>query len=272
VSAGFLPAYERIAAAGAAPASWALVLHGIFGRGANWRSFARRLVDRRPRLGLVLVDLREHGASQGAPPPHTVAAAAEDLVRLADALEADGSPVRSVMGHSLGGKVALGLVARVGASLSGAWIFDSDPAARPGAEHAGETAEVLRALEAAPADYGSRDAFVDHLRSAGFSLALARWLAMSLVADGARYRLCLVPASMRALLTSYHATDAWPTVAAPPCALRFVLGGASQSVGEASRRRLAAEARVDVLAGAGHWLHVDALDALVALVAEGTPP
>src|SRR5690606_24021937 len=80
------------------------VLHGALGAGHNFRSFVRKLGERRPTFRFVLVDLRHHGASQGAPPPNTLAAAARDLSVLADSL---GRVPDCVIGHSLGGKVAL---------------------------------------------------------------------------------------------------------------------------------------------------------------------
>ena len=54
----------------------AFVLHGIYGSLRNWRGMATRMVERNPGWKVVLVDLRNHGDSAGAPPPHTVAAAA----------------------------------------------------------------------------------------------------------------------------------------------------------------------------------------------------
>src|SRR5690349_9989101 len=83
--------------------------HGIFGSGGNWRSIARKLVERRPRWGAVLVDLRGHGRSESGDPPHTVEAAAADLRALDQKLWGEGRAVRAALGHSLGGKVVLAL-------------------------------------------------------------------------------------------------------------------------------------------------------------------
>ena len=78
--------HDRISADGVEPGRWIVVLHGIFGSGRNWASVARRLVRRRPEWGVLLVDLRLHGASQGLSPPHTIAACAADVDRLVGAL------------------------------------------------------------------------------------------------------------------------------------------------------------------------------------------
>src|SRR5262249_30264118 len=98
-TSSFIPAHALVTAPDAAPSRWMLVLHGILGAGANFRSFARRLAIACPDWGFVLADLRMHGQSQGAPPPHTIDAAAADLVRLTDAIE---RPISAVMGHSFG--------------------------------------------------------------------------------------------------------------------------------------------------------------------------
>ena len=80
MASAFAPHHVLVAPTGAsAPTQWLLVLHGILGSGVNWRTFAKRLVTARPEWGAVLVDLRMHGESQGAPPPHTLASAAVDV-------------------------------------------------------------------------------------------------------------------------------------------------------------------------------------------------
>src|ERR1700679_538748 len=118
----FVPSHARVTAPGAEPSRWMLVLHGILGSGANFRSFARRLAAARPDWGFVLVDLRMHGQSQEAPPPHTLAAAAEDLVRLGVEL---ALPIAGVMGHSFGGKVALAYTGAAPRELEQVWVLDA---------------------------------------------------------------------------------------------------------------------------------------------------
>src|SRR5688500_12574158 len=55
--------HSLVTAPDAKPSRWLLFLHGLLGSGANWRSFARRLVEAHPSWGAVTVDLRLHGAS-----------------------------------------------------------------------------------------------------------------------------------------------------------------------------------------------------------------
>ena len=169
---------ERVTAPGADPGSHLVFLHGIFGAGRNWATVARHLVRERPEWGALLVDLREHGSSQGFPPPHTLAAVAADVGRLVLASE---HPVRGVLGHSFGGKVALELV-RGGVGVAAAlletlWVVDSTPEARaPG----GSAWSVLAALKSVPGPFQHRAAGVAALQTLGVSEPVARWMATNL--------------------------------------------------------------------------------------------
>jgi len=253
-------AYTQLTAPGSAPARWLLVLPGLFGRGGNWRTLARELVAARPDWGAVLVDLRMHGDSQGFSPPHTVQSAAEDLDGLTASLP---GPVQGVLGHSLGGKVALAFAARA-PGLQHAVVLDANPGPRPDGQGSETTQQVLSALRTLPAVLASRETFVARLEAAGQPPALAAWLAMNLRRDETGYRFGLDLDAMQSLFRDVLARDDWAFVTRPPPGLRltFILGGRSTTVqGEAVRRlqALAAEGRLGltVLPEAGHWVHVD---------------
>ncbi len=257
-----LPHHALLTAPGALPSRYMLVLHGIFGSGGNFRTFARTLVSACPDWGFVLVDLRAHGLSTELSPPHTLAAAADDLVRLGAALSLD---VRGVMGHSFGGKVALAYADRRRGELDALWVLDSTPSARPQAmEHVG-AANVLAMLESFPRDLPSREHFLELVTSRGVSRAEADWLAMNVRRDGDVFRFRLDLAAIRALLLDYFALDLWRVVEQQDGRRRthFVIGGRSNTVSPDDRARLASLAlkdptlTVDVLEKADHWVHVD---------------
>lgn len=91
------------------PASPLLVLvHGSMDRSAGLLRLSRRL-DRSYRV--VRYDRRGYGRSLAVGPPHTVAANIDDLESLIEAHRRDGHKA-VLFGHSFGGNVALGLVAR----------------------------------------------------------------------------------------------------------------------------------------------------------------
>lgn len=80
-----------------------VILHGLFGTLDNWQTLARRWAQE-AGLRVVSVDLRNHGRSFHSP-EHTYGAMAADVLALFDHL--DLGPDTTLMGHSMGGKVAM---------------------------------------------------------------------------------------------------------------------------------------------------------------------
>ena len=77
------------------------IIHGLFGSLTNLSTLAKEL---QPNYHLVLIDVRNHGRSPHAESmtyPEMVA----DIFELADHLEVDKF---SIVGHSMGGKIAMG--------------------------------------------------------------------------------------------------------------------------------------------------------------------
>ena len=76
-----------------------IVLHGLFGSGKNWRSFARSIVN---DFQIWMPDARNHGES-----PHAETMSykemAEDVVCF---LDNNGLERIMLLGHSMGGKTA----------------------------------------------------------------------------------------------------------------------------------------------------------------------
>ena len=271
-------------------------MHGIYGSGRNWRTVARRVVRARPDWGALLVDLRQHGASRDLdfPPPHTLAAAAGDVQRMIDVT---GLPVRGLLGHSFGGKVAM-LHARDQGypdrrpderRLETLWAVDSSPAARP---PGGSAWEMLAALRSTPGPFPDREAGVRALAARGVAEPVARWMALNLersgdepgerhtTSDGRQpeWRWHLDPAALEDMLDDFFRTDLWSVIDAPPAGLAVHVVKARESsmldeaacahVEEAGDR----SGRVHLhRVGGGHWVNTDAPDALVALLKAHLP-
>ncbi len=79
-----------------------IILHGLFGTGDNWRTFAGLLKD---SYRVILVDLRNHGRSFWSD-EFSYELAAQDVIELLDDLDISKA---HVLGHSMGGKVAMTL-------------------------------------------------------------------------------------------------------------------------------------------------------------------
>ncbi len=269
-------AHSLVTSKGASPERWVLVLHGILGSRSNWRGLARKVVAECPEWGACLVDLRMHGDSGGFPPPHTVAAAAADLEALSGVLP---GPIAGVLGHSFGGKVALAYArSHSRDKLKSLVLVDSNPGARPGGpgskgSRGSEGSEgVVSMLGELPATWVSRDDFVEAVVARGHSESLARWLAMNLAAMGDGYQLRLDLDAISDLLDDYFRTDLWSVLEthAPAAHIDLIVGGASSVYDAADLRRAEAIAEasdavnLEVFEGAGHWVHVDAPEALLA--------
>lgn len=243
---------------------WLYVLHGIYGAGRNWASVGRALVASRPEWGVVLVDLRLHGHSHGFEPPHTLHACAHDVYELAAAL---GRPADGILGHSFGGKVAL-----MGAGLlspAQVWVIDSTPSRRSPGGAAYRMSQILRRL---PADYETRAEAVERLIDLQVAPYVARWMATNLELRGKRFRWGFDMNGVETLLYDFFRTDVWDVADRPPedTRIHFVKATESDVMPEAECVRIESATNGDRTfvhrIHAGHWVHVDNPDDLLALL------
>lgn len=246
-----------------------LFLHGFLGSGRNLASLARRLTALDPSCRALLVDLPGHGRSPPLPPEapfdHLPAAVLATLDRLAP-----GRPA-ALVGHSLGGRVGLALAGLAPARFDAIAVLDIAPGPIPPGSDVEAVLGVLADLPAAPP---SLDAARDALVAGGLTRALADWLLMNLerTPTGAlAWR--IDRAALAAAHHRWRGLDLWDR-ARPPVRL-CVRGGRSPFVTDADVARYReAGIAVATLPAAGHFVHVDALDDLVAALAPalGLPP
>lgn len=101
-----------------------IFLHGLLGSSSNWHSVARKL---EARFHIVVPDLRNHGRS-----PHIESmdypAMGHDLMRFIDDQGLDSS---LLVGHSMGGKVAMWLALAQPELVSGLVVVDIAPVNYP---------------------------------------------------------------------------------------------------------------------------------------------
>lgn len=98
----------------------ALLIHGLFGSKVNFRSFSKLLHS--PRV--INVDLRNHGESQHVD-SMTYYEMATDIVRTLDAFDLQNA---AIIGHSLGGKVAMTVALEFPERVSHLVSMDMPPA------------------------------------------------------------------------------------------------------------------------------------------------
>src|ERR687890_855971 len=99
-------------------------VHGLFGQGRNWTTIAKALAEDGRRV--TLVDLPNHGHS-----PWTETSDYLDMAGMvADECERFGEPV-TLVGHSMGGKVAMTLALRRPELLRALVVVDVAPVEYP---------------------------------------------------------------------------------------------------------------------------------------------
>lgn len=254
----------------------AFVLHGVLGAGHNLRSFAKKLSEARPDFRFCLIDLRHHGKSLGAPPPYNLESCVDDLFDLVAAL---GRAPSAVIGHSLGGKVALRYARRhedAGAGerapspnnlekLRQIWTLDSDPGAQD-ADETHEVYQVLAALKAEPGPFATRADAVAAIVHQGRSPGLANWLATSLDRKPTGFTWLFELPQIEVLLADYFSVDEWPRLESLDengtiCYELLLADNSDRWSGSmkerASNLAKSPRVRVHILPNSGHWVHVD---------------
>lgn len=235
------------------------LLHGFLGSGRNLAALARAYAGKAPGRRFFLFDLPGHGASPALPEGATLETLATLLLQSFTEL-ALPTPV-DVIGHSLGGRVALKARQLAPERLGAVTLLDIGPSpiTLPGTSHL-----ALQRLLAAPERAPTREAFREALQGPGLTPGLVDWLLMNVVRDGDAFRWRIDRAALDRLHPRVNAEDLWPAVRVQGGALRCIRGEHGGYVSDADLAGLSLLG-VDVvtLAGAGHFLHVDAPDALL---------
>ncbi|XP_057975428.1 uncharacterized protein LOC131162837 [Malania oleifera] len=291
-------AYEEVQPSPSKPyTSTAFVIHGLLGSGRNWRSFSRNLVsvlsNSSPSSSwrMVLVDLRNHGRSaeiESLRPPHDMVNAARDL---ADLVKSQGWAWPDVvLGHSLGGKVALQFAESCAKGDYGEsvalpkqlWVLDSIPGEVNSEGSNGEVEKVVQTLQNLPSSIPSRKWLVDHMLGLGFSKSLSEWIGSNLKKLGDN-ETCTWGFNLEGaiqMLDSYKEKAYWSLMEHPPKGMEIAIVRAENSdrwdqnlvqrlEKLAARHEDESEGKfsVHVLPNSGHWVHVDNPKGLLDIVA-----
>ncbi|KAI7747413.1 hypothetical protein M8C21_002334 [Ambrosia artemisiifolia] len=247
----------------------AFVLHGLIGSARNWRSFSRNLASSLSTFSppsdwkMVLVDLRNHGQSAGVSglhPPHDIVNAANDLANLVKARDWSWPDV--VLGHSMGGKVALQYALSCARGDYGSaaklpkqppwdasffrenacyefmthfkpneqlWVLDSVPGIVDPEESNGDVEKVLETLQTLPKTIPSRTWLVDHLTNLGFTRSLSEWIGTNLKKEGEQFTWAFNLEGIIQMFDSYRKMDYWPLLEHPPKGMEIVMVRAENS-------------------------------------------
>jgi esterase len=168
-----------------------------------------------------------------------------------------------VVGHSLGGRVALAWLRDQPTALAEVALLDIAPGPLP----TSDSRRVLDILLRAPDQAPDRRTFRTFLVEAGMSLAKAEWLLMNVVCDAHACHWRIDRAALSRLQDRVSSEDLWSVVERANVPLRCLRGRLSPYVTDVDVARLRElGCSVDTLEGAGHDVHVEALDEVVRLL------
>ena len=226
-----------------------VMLHGLFGSGDNFGSVALHL---QRRLQVVRIDLPGHGQSPSLPELSIEAMAHAVL----DELEAAGINSYHLLGHSLGGKVAMSMAGNTrGEGLEKLIVVDIAPKSYP--PHHQEIIDALLAIDLATLE--NRNAADAQLKSAVRDAAVRGFLLKSLYRhESGRFRWRF---DLQQLAVDYVKIAEAPVIdqmIEQP--VLFVKGGKSDYLepgDEPAIRQVCSQPSVRIIAGVGHWPHAE---------------
>jgi pimeloyl-ACP methyl ester carboxylesterase len=252
--------FRRMGPQGATPV---VVLHGLFGSGDNWGSIGKELGEPTTPgavpLDTFLVDLRDHGRS-----PHTTATSYPIMAADVHALIVRHGLQRVVLvGHSMGGKVAMAFAQRWPELLKSVVVIDISPR-----EHPNNHGHIIAALRTADLSPGRTRRDVEahltaHVKEPGvvqFLLKNLYWAAEDRLAW--RMNVELLERELPHILSSIGPE----TVRVPTW---FVRGGQSDYITREDIPAIREQfpgAHIETVPYAGHWVHTQAPDEVTAII------
>ncbi len=231
------------------------LLHGLFGRARNLGAVARGLAGAHR---VVSLDVRNHGES-----PHASGMSyrvmSDDVFETLGAL---GALPCAVLGHSMGGKVAMAMALRAPGEVSSLVVADIAPVAyvHRNASVAAAMQNVALGLDRAGADRALADAVPD--------AGVRAFLLQNWGSAGWKIGLDEIAQGM-AEIEGWPGDLAGARYAGPAL---FVRGGKSDYVSDwPAVQKLFPQAKLATVEQAGHWLHADAPQEFLALVSAALP-
>lgn len=226
-----------------------VILHGLFGSSRNWQSIARALAK---NYRVITPDLRNHGRSSHAA-SMSYTEMAEDILRLLEELALERV---NLLGHSMGGKVAMVCALAYPGLIDKLAVLDIAPASY---EH--RYGKIFHAMHNLPLDkINSRNMAEEILNGQLDDVFLARFLLQNLVRtdNGFEWRI-----NLSAIRNNIELISAFPEIGhkngfnSPAL---FLGGENSHFIRPQHRPAILGyfpRAEIDHVKNAGHMLHVE---------------
>lgn len=224
-----------------------IVMHGLFGSLDNWMTLGRKWSE---DFSVYLIDLRNHGKSPHTS-SHTTEEMAEDVIAFMDQQNLDSV---AVLGHSMGGKVAMELALRFPDRIDSLIVADMGPQEYPRGHD--RIFEGLQGVDFSQIEQRNdiSDQLARYIKEPGTIAFLAKNAVRT--DHGFRWRMNLD------VLEQDYENILKETVSEKSYDKRVLVlkGGKSPYVTEESRsllHKLFPQVEIESLSGAGHWLHAE---------------
>lgn len=224
-----------------------VLLHGLFGNLDNLGILARDLTEDHQVLS---VDLRNHGLSFHSE-DHNYDVMAKDVLQLITSL---GLSSITLVGHSMGGKVAMKIASEHTEYVKKLIVMDMAPVAYQQRKHDNVFNGLLAVIAKKPTS--RRDALTmlsDHIELDGVRQFLSKSLYKNENALSWRF-------NVDAILNNYMNILDWNPGAACHVSTLFLKGADSDYITATYQKEIQAQfpyAKAHVIANTGHWLHAE---------------
>jgi len=232
-----------------------IILHGFFASARNWRQVAKKLSE---QYHVYIIDLRNHGLS-----PH---AAIMDYPAMANDIQQfiveHAIKDVNILGHSMGGKVAMYLALKSPDIINKLLIADISPT---NYKHSFDV--IISALKSVPlAEINNRKQADDFLSAAIPELSFRQFLLQNLVLVDGHYQWRIDLDIFAASADNIIAFPPVDSLMSYTASVLFLAGANSNYIKEADVYSLFPNAKIECIQQAGHWLHAEQPDAFCQAV------
>ncbi|UXI02071.1 alpha/beta fold hydrolase [Photobacterium sp. TY1-4] len=227
-----------------------ILIHGLFGSADNLGLLARSLKD---QYKVISVDLRNHGRS-----PHTETFTYQDLaadvLRVVDQCDIERF---SLIGHSMGGKVAMALTELAASRLNHLIVLDMAPVHYQVHRHENVFAGLQEVAKHTVSSRSEAERYLaQHVQEPGVRQFLLKSFAKTDTGYGWRF-------NVNGLIANYATIMGWQEVPPFHGKTLFIKGQNSEYIQNEHRDAIARQfpsAKAHMVANTGHWLHAEKPD------------
>lgn len=226
-----------------------VLIHGLFGSLDNLGILARSLKE---NYQIISLDLRNHGLSFH-DETHSYDAMAEDVIHLMDTLSID---TFSVIGHSMGGKVAMKLASLTPERVHSLIILDMAPIHYTQNRHKEVFAAIEKVVLLKPTSRNEAlELMKEHVKEEGVRQFLSKSLYKNVDTQLMQWRF-----NVTALKEHYYDILGWEDISPVTIPILFIKGALSEYILPEHQTSITMQfpsAKAHIVANTGHWLHAE---------------